>query len=70
MQGIGSLLFLGGIISTVLHFINMELMLLMWIDNWGATNGWIIRIAMIVVGAALWGGAKFVGGNNGGGKSA
>lgn len=68
MQGIGSLLFLGGIISTVLYFINMELMLLMWIDNWGETTGWIIRIAMIIVGAALWGGAKFIGQGDGGGS--
>jgi hypothetical protein len=55
MQGIGSLLFLGGVISSVLYFVNMELLVLAWIDNWGATTGWIIRGAMIVVGALLWG---------------
>ena len=55
MQGIGSLLFLGGIISSALYFVNMELLLLAWIDSWGTTTGWIIRGAMIVVGALLWG---------------
>ena len=55
MQGLGSLLFIGGVGSILLNLLSMEFMLLMWVDMWGPTVGWIIRIAMIVVGALLWG---------------
>lgn len=26
----------------------------MWVDKWGTSTGWIIRIALILVGAALF----------------
>ncbi len=55
MQGLGSLLFLGGVGSSILYFLNMQFVLLMWVDMWGDSVGWIIRIAMIVAGALLWG---------------
>jgi hypothetical protein len=32
----------------------MEFVILSWIDNWGYTVGWVIRAAMILLGAALW----------------
>ena len=51
MQGIGGLLVLLGAGSFVLHFLNMEFMLVGWVDNWGVGVGNGIRIAMIVVGA-------------------
>jgi hypothetical protein len=54
MQGIGGLLVLLGAGSFVLHYINMEFMLVSWVDNWGTGVGNGIRIAMIVVGAILW----------------
>jgi hypothetical protein len=54
MQGFGGLLFFLGVGSFVLHFINMELLLVSWVDNWGTGVGNGIRIAMIVVGGALW----------------
>lgn len=54
MQGIGGFLVLMGAGSFVLHFINMEFMLVSWVDNWGQGVGNGIRIAMIVVGAVLW----------------
>jgi hypothetical protein len=54
MQGIGGLLVLLGAGSFVLHYINMDFMLVSWVDNWGTGIGNGIRIAMIVVGAILW----------------
>lgn len=54
MQGFGGLLVLLGAGSFVLHYINMEFMLVSWVDNWGTGVGNGIRIAMIVVGAILW----------------
>lgn len=53
MGQIGSFLLLFGIASIILNFFNYEFMLLSWVDNWGTTVGWAIRITMIVVGAAL-----------------
>jgi len=54
MQGIGGFLVLMGAGSFVLHYLNMEFMLLGWVDNWGVGVGNGIRIAMIVVGGVLW----------------
>lgn len=54
MKSIGGYLFLFGIGSIILDFLNMQFKLLMWIDNWGPTAGWSIRIGLAVVGAALW----------------
>ena len=54
MKSIGGLLFFFGIGSMVLYFMNMEFILLMWVDMWGLTIGWIIRIAMAVIGGGMW----------------
>jgi hypothetical protein len=54
MKTLGGWLFFFGVGSIVLNFLDMEFRLLMWIDTWGVQTGWIIRIAMAVVGGALW----------------
>ncbi|NZA26899.1 hypothetical protein H0E84_10935 [Luteimonas sp. SJ-92] len=54
MKSIGGLMFVLGLGSFLLNFMNMEFKLLTWIDNWGPTVGTIIRVVMIVVGVALW----------------
>jgi hypothetical protein len=54
MKKLGGYLFFFGLGSMVLTLINMEFIILAWIDLWGPTIGWIIRIAMAVVGGALW----------------
>ena len=54
MQGFGGLLFFLGVGSFVVHYINMELLLVSWVDNWGTGVGNGIRVAMIVVGGILW----------------
>ena len=54
MKNIGGLMVLLGAGSFVLGLIGYEFSLLMWVDNWGTTVGWVIRGALIVGGAALW----------------
>lgn len=54
MKSIGGLLFFLGVGSFVLNYLGREFVLIMWIDNWGPTIGIAIRIALIVVGGALW----------------
>ena len=54
LGSIGSYAAIFGILSTVLSFFDYNMSILIWVDMWGETTGWIIRIAMIVVGAILW----------------
>lgn len=54
MKSIGGLMFLLGLGSFVLHYMNMEFKLLMWVDNWGPAVGTAIRVGLIVVGGLLW----------------
>jgi len=43
-----------GIMSIVLSIFNYNIRLLAWIDMWGSTMGWIIRILLIIGGGALF----------------
>ena len=54
MQSVGGFLVLMGAGSFVLHFLNMEFILLGWVDNWGPMVGTCIRVGLIVVGGILW----------------
>jgi hypothetical protein len=54
MQSIGGLLVLLGAGSFVLRLVNIDFLLVSWVDNWGAGIGNGIRIAMIVVGGIIW----------------
>lgn len=54
MKRWGGNLFFFGVGSMVLAQLNMQFIILAWIDLWGPTTGWAIRIGMAVVGAALW----------------
>jgi hypothetical protein len=53
MKQIGGLLLFLGLGSMVLYFLQMEFIVLQWIDTWGIEMGWVIRIGMAVVGAVL-----------------
>ncbi|MBP7584560.1 MAG: hypothetical protein KBA61_11025 [Spirochaetes bacterium] len=53
-KSIGAFLALAGIASIVLNFINWNLKILMWIDMWGSTVGWIIRVGLIIAGGILY----------------
>jgi hypothetical protein len=54
MKNIGGYMFFFGVGSIILSFLNMEFIILSWIDNWGPTVGWAIRGALTIVGGALW----------------
>ena len=43
-----------GIMSMLLSIFNYNIRLLAWIDIWGNTMGWIIRILLILIGGALF----------------
>jgi hypothetical protein len=54
MRQIGSFLFIVGILAIVLNFVDRVPTVLMWIYQWGETPAWGIKIALVVVGGALW----------------
>jgi len=43
-----------GLMSIVLNLVGYNLRILMWIDLWGDTVGWLIRVALLVGGVALF----------------
>ncbi|MBY0307281.1 MAG: hypothetical protein K2Q09_00925 [Phycisphaerales bacterium] len=57
MRSFGSLLVLLGAISIVLKlwFVGYYHLLLTWVDNWGDTAGWCIRIGIVALGGLLMG---------------
>ena len=54
MKRIGGIFLFFGIGSIVLGFMNMQFILLSWVDLWGPLVAWVIKIALIIVGGALW----------------
>lgn len=50
----GLLLAAIGIMSIVLSLFNYNIRLLAWVDLWGDTMGWVIRIVLILAGGALF----------------
>lgn len=41
-------------VLSILEIVNFEVRILMWVDMWGTTTGWMIRIGLTVVGIALF----------------
>lgn len=39
--------------SVILNLINVEFVVLMWVDSWGPTVGWIIRGGIAALGLLL-----------------
>jgi hypothetical protein len=56
MRALGTFLVLAGLFSIVLRVFNtgFEVRVLMWVDNWGSTVGWLIRIGAVAIGAILF----------------
>ncbi|WP_282079819.1 hypothetical protein [Aquimarina algiphila] len=54
MKKIGSYIAIAGAISILLNFFNYNLKILIWIDSWGLTTGWIIRVGILVLGLILF----------------
>jgi hypothetical protein len=50
----GILLAALGIISIVLSIFNYNIRLLAWVDLWGNTMSWVIKILLIAGGGALF----------------
>ena len=53
MRQIGLLLLLLGIASSVMQFMDWEMTVMAWIDNWGEGTAWGIRGGFCVLGALL-----------------
>ncbi len=54
MKTIGGYMFFFGVGSILLYFLNMQFIILSWIDTWGPNAGWTIRGALSAVGGVLW----------------
>lgn len=53
IPSIGAGMAVMGLASSILSIFDYNLRLLIWIDLWGNTTGWIIRVLLVVVGGAL-----------------
>lgn len=54
MRMFGFYLMLIGALSILLHFLDLNFIFLKWINQWGPSNGWLIRGGIILSGAILW----------------
>lgn len=54
MKFIGLFLFLAGLISLVLGLTGANLLVLNWVNQYGETAGWGIRIGITLLGAILY----------------
>lgn len=54
LKSIGGYMALLGVLAIVFNFFDRVPKLLMWIYLWGDTIAWIIKIAFVVVGGALY----------------
>jgi len=43
-----------GLISVLLSIFNYNIRLLAWIDSWGTTMGWVLRVVLILAGGVLF----------------
>ena len=50
----GLFLLLLGIASIIMNFIGFVPKILVWVDNWGVTAGWAIRVGITVLGTVLF----------------
>jgi hypothetical protein len=53
MKSLGTWLLVFGVGSMLLSLIGYEFRILSWIDTWGPTAGWSIRIGLTAVGGVL-----------------
>lgn len=54
MKKIGSYMAIIGLFAIVMDYMDRVPSLLMWIYNWGDTVAWVIKIALVVIGAVLF----------------
>ena len=53
IKKIGKTLVFLGVASAVVHFFDVELRVLSWINHWGAASGWGIRGALVFTGGVM-----------------
>ena len=54
MRTLGILLFILGVFSTALFFLDMNFIFLNWINNWGPDKAWMIRGGIILLGILFY----------------
>ena len=54
ISSFGGIAALFGVASIILSFFDFNLVLLMWVDFWGETIAWVIRVGLIVIGLAVY----------------
>jgi hypothetical protein len=54
MKFLGLFLLIAGLVSIILGFLEYNSLLLNWVDNWGDTAGWGIRLGMTALGGILY----------------
>lgn len=54
LRSLAGLCAVAGLVSIVLSLVGYNLRILMWIDLWGETVGWLIRAGLVVGGAAVF----------------
>jgi len=54
MKKIGGYIAIFGVLAIALPYFNLQLRFLGWIENWGETVAWAIKLGIIVVGLALF----------------
>ena len=54
MRGLGGFLFIAAIASAILPMMDRQLIVFMWIDNWGPGVGWALRGVIAIVGAVMF----------------
>ena len=54
MKPIGSLLLILGLAAIILGFMDRVPTILVWIDQWGTSASWAIKVALVVIGGTLY----------------
>ncbi|WP_298474920.1 hypothetical protein [uncultured Maribacter sp.] len=54
LQRLGGVLALFGLGSIILSFFDYNFILLVWMDFFGPTLAWILRISLVIIGAVLY----------------
>ena len=54
MKSIGSLLFILGAAASILGLMGYVPKVLVWINTWGESTAWVIKIGLMILGAALY----------------
>ncbi|MFB9864434.1 hypothetical protein [Rufibacter immobilis] len=54
MKYLGLLIFLVGVVSLLVASFGANHFLLLWVDNWGRSIGWVLRVGITIAGYVLY----------------